>query len=226
MSQAVLRLPRLGTHQQELLRWIALLTMVIDHIGVLFAPPETYDTFRAVGRIAWPLFAFLLAYNVAVRGVDPRRYLLRLAIFTVVSQLPHTLAFGWKGVSIMGTLFLGALSLSLLERRSAGPLIRILLAVLILLSSGHVEYGLQGVLLVLAFWWALRERTWPALLIAVAAVAFVNWPSRFWPWALLVVPIIWITARLPFGLPRSGLLPWIFYPGHLAILAAIAQLGQ
>ena len=39
-------IPRLGSGQQELLRWLALLSMVVDHVGVIFVPPEFATPFR------------------------------------------------------------------------------------------------------------------------------------------------------------------------------------
>lgn len=214
----------LTSGQQELLRWLALLAMVIDHIGVIFLPPEWSPMFRATGRIAWPLFAVLLAYNVAVRGVDPRRYLLRLAVFAVIAQLPHTLAFGWVGISIMGTLFLGALSLSLLERRIPNPPVALLLVAVVLFGANFVEYGLQGILLVVAVWWAFKTNAAVAWLAAIVAVGFVNVPSNLWPHGLLAIPVALIASSLLVGLPRSGLLPWMFYPGHLLVLVLIREL--
>ena len=215
---------RLSTGQQEVLRWVALAAMVIDHVGVIFVPPEWSPAFRAVGRIAWPLFAMLLAYNVATRGVDPRRYLTRLAVFALLAQLPHTLAFGWVSISIMGTLFLGALSLSLVTRRISNPIVAVLLGLSVLVGANYVEYGLQGILLVVAAWWAFKENSVPAWVIAVVAVGFVNVPSRLWPYGLLALPVAFAVVRLPFGLPRSGLLPWMFYPGHLLVLVTIREL--
>lgn len=214
---------RLTSGQQELLRWLAILCMVIDHVGYIFFTPSDALPLRAVGRIAWPVFAFLLAYNVAVRDVNPVRYLRNLGIFTLLSQLPHTLAFGWHGVSIMGTLLLGALALVLVTGRIREPAPVVLLAGGIFFAAGFVEYGHAGVLLVVALWWSLRAggAVW---LVGIAAVGLVNWSWELWPYGLMAVPLTLLVSRLPFGLPRSGLLPWIFYPAHLLLLAGVDRL--
>lgn len=227
MTVSAVRNFRLESRQQELLRWLALLSMLIDHVGALFVPAELATPFRAIGRIAWPLFALLLAYNVAVRGVDPTRYLGKLALFTAVSQLPHTLAFGWQGVSIMGTLLLGALSLAVLERRLKQPVVVLATIALVVVGSGFVEYGIQGILLIVALWWALSVWTPVSWLLAAVAVAAVNLPSALWPYGLLAIPVSLLVARLPAGagLPRSGLLPWIFYPAHLLVLVLVRSLS-
>src|SRR5690606_11724178 len=124
----------------------------------------------------------------------------------------------------MGTLFLGALSRSLLERRIANPALVLLLTAAILFATNFVEYGLPGVLLVVAIWWALKTGSVLAWLVAVVAVGLVNMPWRLWPYGLLALPVAWIISRLPAGLPRSGLLPWIFCPGHLLVLVLIREL--
>lgn len=113
-----LRLPELSSRQQELLRWLAIACMVIDHVGAIFLDRADAQPLRAIGRVAWPLFAYLLAYNVAVRHVPPAKYLPTLATFTLVSQLPHYLAFSSSWVSIIGTLLLGTTALHVLESRT------------------------------------------------------------------------------------------------------------
>ena len=217
---------RLSSRQQELLRWLALLTMVIDHVGAIFLTGETAQVFRSIGRIAWPLFAFLLAYNVAVRRVDPERYLKPLALFTLIAQLPHWLAFSSNWVSIMGTLLLGALSLYVLERRNWNEAGGLMILAGVLLLSPFVEYGTEGVLLIAGCWWLLRTPTVFSLIAVIAMLAAVNYPSATWPYALLAVPVVVVVASLPrrIGLPRSGRLPWLFYPLHLLVLALIAYL--
>lgn len=148
----ILRAPHLSSPQQELLRWLALTCMVIDHVAFIFLDRETAQPLRAIGRIAWPLFAFLLAYNVAVRHVPPAKYLWPLALFTVLSQLPHWLAFSSSWVNIIGTLLLGALALHVLEERRTGRLSGLLIVTAVLLLSTFVEYGTAGVLLVAGCW--------------------------------------------------------------------------
>src|SRR5690625_7596483 len=85
-----LRVPELSSRQQELLRWLAITCMVIDHVGAIFLDRAEAQPLRATGRVAWPLIAYLLAYNVPVRRVAPAKYLPTVATFTLVSLLPHS----------------------------------------------------------------------------------------------------------------------------------------
>ncbi len=225
-----LRWPRvaLTSGQQEVLRWVAMAAMVVDHVGAVLLTPSQALPLRAVGRVAWPIFAFLLAYNVARRGVDPRRYLAPLLAWCAVALLPHYLAFGRFVVNILGTLFLGALVLLLLSRReeldARSPLLVPLGLAAALVASAFVEYGPQGVGLVVVWWWALRTGEPLALLATALMVAWQNYPWTVWPAGLAALPLPYLASRLPFGLPRSGRLPWVFYPAHLAVIVALHRL--
>lgn len=218
----------LTSGQQEVLRWIAIATMVVDHVGAILLPASAAVPLRAVGRVAWPIFAFLLAYNVARRGVDPRRYLVPLLAWCAVAALPHYLAFDRFVVNILGTLFLGAVALLLLSRReeldARSPLLVPVGLAAVLVASALVEYGPPGVGLIVVWWWALRTGEPLALLATVLFVAWQNYPWRVWPAGLAALPLPLVASVLPFGLPRSGRLPWVFYPAHLALLVGIDRL--
>ena len=70
------------------LKLIAILSMTIDHIGYLLFPKVTL--LRIVGRIAFPIFAYLIAEGFVHTG-DVKKYLLRLGIFAILSEIPYDL---------------------------------------------------------------------------------------------------------------------------------------
>ncbi|MDH5691126.1 MAG: conjugal transfer protein TraX, partial [Candidatus Bathyarchaeota archaeon] len=43
---------------RELLKWIAIITMTVDHVGAILYPEFT--VLRFIGRLSFPLFAYLL----------------------------------------------------------------------------------------------------------------------------------------------------------------------
>ena len=69
----------------------AMVTMLLDHIQVVFS----IDPFlRCIGRIAFPLYAFLIVngyYHVRKKEGGLRRYLLRLLLLAVVSEFTYDL---------------------------------------------------------------------------------------------------------------------------------------
>lgn len=74
------------------LKHIALLTMLIDHIGTAFFP--TNFVFRIIGRCSFFIFCFLLAEG-AVHTSSRVRYFIRLLVFALVSFVPYSL-FGFN----------------------------------------------------------------------------------------------------------------------------------
>ena len=108
------------------LKWIALVTMLIDHIGLTVVYQALiydrdlwlndtmmtlYAVLRSVGRLAFPLFCFLLAEgfrHTSSRG----KYLLRLAVFALLSEIPFDLAVNSRVIefssqNVFFTLLLG-----------------------------------------------------------------------------------------------------------------------
>jgi len=74
-----------------MLKLLAIIAMVIDHIGILFTNDNYW--FRFIGRIAFPLFAGLLAYNYFFRTSNQRKFFHRLIIFAFISQSFYMFAF-------------------------------------------------------------------------------------------------------------------------------------
>ena len=79
----------------NLLKIIALLCMLIDHIGG-FLIPECSTLFRIIGRIAFPIFAFSLAQGF-IKTSNFKKYALRLSFWAVVAQIPFSLLLGKRG---------------------------------------------------------------------------------------------------------------------------------
>lgn len=115
------------------LKLIALVTMVIDHVGYVFL--GTIPLLRTIGRAAFPIYAFLIAEGCR-RTRDRKRYLLGLGAFAVISELPFDMAFGpiYQGTSlpevdflentnIFYTLFFAAAAIHIFEtlRRQPWP---------------------------------------------------------------------------------------------------------
>ena len=72
------------------LKIIALVCMIIDHVG--FSILDNIDPLRWIGRIAFPLYAFLIAEGCRYTK-NRTRYLVRLCVFALISEIPFDIAF-------------------------------------------------------------------------------------------------------------------------------------
>lgn len=101
------------------LKLIALFSMLLDHAAKITGN-EILTFMLPLGRIAWPVFAYFTAE--AMRFTRNRfKYLMRLAIFAIISEIPFDFAFNdgrvnfLQNTNIFYTLFLGALAIMSVE---------------------------------------------------------------------------------------------------------------
>ncbi len=99
------------------LKVIAMISMVIDHVALYLMEHGTvlYETMRCVGRIAFPVFAFLIAEGF-IHTRSRYRYFFTLLGLAVISEIPWYLLNGADGThNVMFTLALGVATLMVLE---------------------------------------------------------------------------------------------------------------
>ena len=101
------------------LKWIAMLTMLIDHTGMVLFPQ--YRIFRIVGRLAFPIYCFLLVEG-AVHTSNWKKYVSRLILFALISEIPFDLARSGQIVAadaqnVFFTLSFGLLAVIILKEQ-------------------------------------------------------------------------------------------------------------
>lgn len=215
---------------QETLKGIACFTMLLDHIGATMV--QGY-ALRIIGRIAFPIFCFLMAEGTFYTK-NPRKYGLRLMIGALLSEIPFDLAFRgkltWEYQNVMLTLFLGFLTVEIIQRTEFD--IVKLLAVsggFALAEWANTDYGGFGVLLVVLF-----SQTRGKLWFQTIMVAMFSWMinSLKIPVLGILVPIemFAIFAMIPIALYSGGKVTsnravqwgfYLFYPVHLIILVLV-----
>lgn len=213
--------------QLEGLKWIALASMLLDHVGRLWLDYPTRSWVFAGGRLAFPLFAIVLGINLARPGdqaARAARTARRLAFWCAVAVVPSVLARGHPLlVNVLGTLGLGA-ALCWAFAAPRGPALSLALCAVVLAASAHVEFGLAGVLLVPMAWLAQTRRAPEApgmVVVLVALVGLLNQRSGG-PAALALtlaaVPLVLLAQHLPWHAPRLGRAFYWFYPLHLGVI--------
>lgn len=215
------------------IKLIAIITMVVDHIGAGFFPYEI--TYRLIGRLSFVLFAWLVA-NGAMHTRDIKKYGLRLLLLGLVSQVPFTLFFGYKDIfetlNILFTLFLGLLAIYALKLNFSN-VTKYLIVLLILVVSEllNVEYGSYGVLTILAFYFFMNSYGKLFILLTVintiyyisAVVGVLNQNVFYFQYLSLLALILLPFYKGKLG-PSSKTLFYTFYPVHLFILYLIGIL--
>lgn len=220
----------LSSGQQEFLKVVAVGTMILDHVNRLLYV-SAVPAFTLIGRSAFPLFAFLVAYNIACRGVTPRRYFLPLLVTGAVSQFFYVQAFGVSQLNILFTLLASTLSLELylvLRRQGMGRSGAVAMAAAPLTTFGpFCEYGVAGTLLPCLFYAWLKRPNSKSTALMLLGVLAANRFSPLAPFGLLAVALLFAVRAQPMTLPR---LPrWFFYtvyPGHIALLWLVTSLAK
>ncbi len=193
------------------IRLFACITMLIDHIGYCMqayriGDPETADILRLVGRLAMPLFAFLIAEGFK-KTHSVFLYMLRLFLAALVSEIPFDLMSSGRmtnhgSQNVMFTLLLGLLTIWTVDLAAKSKSKHLkcyaFIPVLLLCYGAYrfsTDYGFFGVLLILLFYFldssSLESRVWylPALAIfASRYILMAYWNGR------AVMP--WGTAQL------------------------------
>ena len=72
------------------IKLLAIITMVIDHVGLFFFPH--LQIFHIIGRLAFPLFAWLIAKG-AKYTENINHYLFRLFVFALLSQVQYIMTY-------------------------------------------------------------------------------------------------------------------------------------
>ena len=233
------------------LKMIAIITMLIDHIGAAVIGRMlilqgvngldtsdntavmnwlsgnanlywTYTIMRMIGRIAFPIFCFLLVQGF-LHTHDVRKYAIRLGLFALISEIPFDLAFKskwmeWGYQNVFFTLFIGLLTMMLyhaVEEKTEWNMgiravlyIAILAAGMLLAYLLKTDYAEKGVFCIMILYIFRKNKRWQLL----AGCASFLWESAA---VLAFIPIALYNGKRGFG---GKYFFYIFYPAHLLVL--------
>lgn len=218
------------------LKVMAMAAMLIDHLACYlwndteaFLTPiftvasrevTIYYIFRSAGRLAFPLYCFLLTEGF-VHTRHRRAYGINLLLFAVISEIPwnfvHTGGWTCEKQNVFFTLFFGYCALCLLEYMTEHMWIQLggILGLLVLSYFFHADYGYAGIAAILAMY---LLRKWA---VARAAVCTCLFPDT-WRAGLAFIPIALYNGERGFIRGRVGkYLCYAFYPLHLAVLGVL-----
>ena len=157
------------------LKLIALVTMIIDHVGAIFFPQFIW--LRYIGRLSMPIYAFLLVQGY-MHTRNFNRYALRMGIFALLSEVPYDLLFQgtwleFQRQNILFTFLTALFVMKLLDASAKSRNIFMFIGAVILTILPyflHFSYGVYGVLTVLCFYLFQKYRGIDA--VAFAALTY------------------------------------------------------
>ncbi len=221
------------------LKVFAVFFMLIDHIGAgflvkwqrawepifsyqLFGVVHTenlYKIFRLLGRLAFPVFAFLLVEGFCHTS-NRRKYAVNLAVFALISEVPFDLLFRsiyGNSQNIYFTLLIGFLAMWGLERYWGRPTVQIcvIAAALAAATVLQTDYSYHGVILILVLY-LFRKRPLMQTILGSLCLYFE------WFAVLAFLPIRLYNGERGFiqGKYKKYAF-YLFYPVHLALLAGL-----
>ena len=240
---------RSGVINSDLLKLLAIVTMIIDHIwqaGLVEA-----RLFNWVGRIAFPIFAFQIAEGYT-KTSNIKRYALRLLIFAFASEIPFNIfcadwIFFPDYQNVIFTLFFGLCAVIAIDRAKKETssknivLCIIAVAVIVILAEVlQVDYGAPGVLVVVMFYLFRDFKYARALqLLSMLLIFTLLFPGNTVPIKIfgnicfLPVQIFALISLIPIWLyngkkgVHSKALQYGFYavyPLHMLVIYAVKRL--
>ena len=217
------------------LKIIASMAMLADHIGYFsnYGFETAGGIMRAVGRIAFPIYCYLIAFGFR-KTHNKYAYLLRLAVFALISEVPFNYCFYGRAEfalhNVYYTLALGLIGLIIYDkmsgsRHAAVRFLSILPVALCVTAAEWLEcdYSGYGVALIFLFYLAGNSRLFAGFacilfafrkvveaIIAAMLGGFVMPVISQWDWvsvfaAAAAIPIIFCNgSRAPYPKSKVG----------------------
>lgn len=212
---------------------IACITMCLDHVK--YAIPETMGWMTIFfGRIAFPLYAFL-AVEGYIHTSNIEKYLKRLTIFAIISQIPfmlfRTLVGEWKMLNIMFTLLFGLLTIFVFDKLKKRYYLSIpIIAVLIYMGKYlNVDYSWYGVVTVFLFYLCRKHKF--IRILSFLFLTFIFYYKRIFDYFSINNLILYLCVNIStiimlfyngkLGKKTKYFYYW-FYPVHMALLYGIS----
>lgn len=190
--------------------------MLISHINMIFS--LEIETFQFIGCIAFPIIAFKIAEGYQYTS-NANKYMYRLWIFAIISQIPYSFAFDTFQLNVLFTL---AISLFFMDRFAKKEYYWIP-TLLFLLYFIDTQFSLYGILLPIAFYFARNNKILAIVFTGILIVVNAYWTeSLILLFGLIGVGIVLFLPKdkLPTIKLSKYYFYW-FYPIHLIILFII-----
>lgn len=215
---------------------IACFCMLLDHIGAILYPDLII--LRIIGRIAFPLFAFLIVEGY-FHTKNINKYLIRLGIFALISEIPFDRAFkgAWLEFSyqnVFFTLFIGLFAIYVYDKtKSKNNTLAVIYLIGFMILSIFIQsdYDVFGILTIFGLYKFRKQGTLVASWLFIVNGAMVLLATNYYgQFTLQSMTQIFAVGSLPIILLYNGkkgfnikYLFYLFYPAHLLFLWYLAK---
>ena len=229
------------------LHLIGMFLMLCDHIWATSILP--YEFLTVIGRITFPIFAFLTVEGF-YHTHDVKKYLKRLFMFALISEIPFDLVVGGSWFypfhqNVIWTFFIGVFMLHLARKQKKRDIFLkailsglICVCALAIASITMVDYYAYGILTILVFY-VFRGRKWYHYLGQFMGIYYINWEllgGLVYPmsignsyfelpqqgFAILALIFIWLyNGEKGYNKKWFQTMCYCFYPAHLLILGVL-----
>ena len=217
------------------LKIIAMITMLIDHIGIVLFPQ--IKIFRIIGRIAFPIFAYMIAEGCTYTK-NKKKYLLSLTSLGIACQLFFFLGTGSMYMNVLITFTLSVIAIFctdyFLKHKNlhSTSILIITIATIIFVCvivpkyfsfyDFEIDYGLLGVILPIAIYLACNKTE--KILCTVALLLLMSFVFKgVQVYSLLSVPLLMLYNGKR-GKMNLKYMFYIFYPTHLVVIYGIGMM--
>lgn len=217
------------------LKLIAAISMTIDHIGLQFFPG--IDIFRIIGRLAFPIFAYMIAEGCAYTK-NRIKYLLTMLCVALGCQTVYFIALGSLKQCILVTFSLSVITIyaldSFLKRRDllSGAVALAVIGTVFLISEilpiylrspkFSIDYGFFGILAPVLIY--LGKNKHQKLCLTALSLVLLAYTSSWKQWfALLSLPLLFLYSGKR-GKARMKYFFYIYYPAHLAVIYLLSRI--
>lgn len=232
---------------------IAMVCMLLDHAWSTLFPSQAWMT--CVGRIAFPIFAFMIVEGY-FHTSNLKKYMLRILAFALISEIPFDLMYDGLVFypyhqNVMWTFLIALGGMWLMDRvRQRGklwltiPVCALIVGGTVLLGfAGMTDYYGTGIAMVYVFYF-FRGRKWWQLLGQFACMYYLNVEvlgGFYYPITILghefelvqqsiallsFIPIWLYQGRQGYHSKPFQYFCYAFYPGHILILWILGLIGM
>jgi len=199
-----------------MIKYIAIISMLLDHINDIVYDHK-YFILTFIGRLAFPLFAYLLVKNYLFYTHNKLNYLFRILVFAFISIPFYYYGFGVIiPLNILFTIFFCMFFIYLYEQEKYYYLFFVFMMLF------YCDYSVYSLLMFVSFYLFLTQRTFQNIIFLFISIILIN-PIYFFYTPVLVLMLVMFDYYYKFDFKSvfNKYTFYLFYPLHIFLLGLL-----